>query len=153
MSWENYAAVALLSGLKFVPGVAAALAMGMNFWETTLSTGLGGVAGASFFAYFGNQVSRGIGKIRARYFPRRKAPKPPRTTLVQKVWMRYGLPGVAALTPPLFSPPIGTAIAVGFGTPPAKIVAYMSVSFAVWAPLAGTLALFDYRSMWHGLWS
>lgn len=150
MKWWDYAGVAALSGFKFVPGVLAALALKMNFWETTLCTGVGGVAGSTFFTYFGKQIALGMAKLRARFTRRPTAPPPPKAeTLAQKVWRKYGLTGVAALTPPIFSPPIGTAIALGFGTPPRKIVAHMGVSFAVWAPISGTLTLFDYHAAWR----
>jgi membrane protein DedA with SNARE-associated domain len=147
LTWWDYAVVAALSGLKFVPGVLAALALKMSFWETTLTTGLGGMAGATVFSYFGDRISQIVRRIKRRYFLRSSPPPSPKPeTLAQRIWKRYGLAGVAILTPPIFSPPIGTAIALGFGTPPAKIVAHMCVSFAMWAPLAGTLSLFDYRS-------
>lgn len=149
--WD-YAVVTALSGFKFVPGVLAALALKMNFWETTFCTGVGGVTGSVFFSYFGNQISLAVAKLRARFGRRRSGtPVPKPETTVQRVWRKYGLTGVAALTPPFFSPPIGTAIALGFGVPPRRIVAHMAVSFAVWAPVSGTLTLFDYRAAWNAV--
>ena len=43
--------------------------------------------------------------------------------------------GVALLTPPIFTPPIGPAVAVSFGANKHKVAVYMFVSMLLWAIL------------------
>jgi hypothetical protein len=53
----------------------------------------------------------------------------------KKMWLRYGLPGIALLTPPLISPPIGALIAAFFERRRGRILAYMGVSILLWSAL------------------
>lgn len=50
VSWLGYLSVALMSGFKFMVGVAMSLAMGLSFWEQFLSTTLGGDRGGYGFS-------------------------------------------------------------------------------------------------------
>jgi hypothetical protein len=49
-----------------------------------------------------------------------------------KIWKKYGMPGVAFLTPVLFTPIGGAMIASGFGEAKEKIFLYMLVSAVFW---------------------
>jgi len=50
-----------------------------------------------------------------------------------KIWRKYGIWGVAALTPILFTPIGGTMIAVSFGEKKPKILLAMLLSASLWS--------------------
>ncbi|MBX3101731.1 MAG: hypothetical protein KF690_04420 [Bacteroidetes bacterium] len=136
--WGEYISVALLSGFKFLPGVALSLGLGLNLWERILSTGLGGVLGVVVFTYFGEAIRGLFQKYRRRQKLQRQEPgaAPPRPTLPQRLWARFGLAGVSVLVPFLM-PAVATAIALSFGTPRAQVLRWMIPSILVWALLFG----------------
>ncbi|MDL5045999.1 hypothetical protein QQ054_08125 [Oscillatoria amoena NRMC-F 0135] len=55
------------------------------------------------------------------------------------MWRKYGLAGVALLTPLIFTPIGGTILAVAFGSPKDKILIYMFISAVFWAVMFSTL--------------
>lgn len=133
----QYLSVFFMSGLKFMVGVGMSIAMGLSFWEQFLLTTGGGVAGVIFFTYLGDKVRQWISQWRGR----------PATVLPSAkwghFWEKYGLWGVALLTPPLLSPPIGTAVALAFGTPRPLISLRLSIAMVLWGIFFATV--------WNGL--
>ncbi len=125
-----YLSVVLMSGLKFMVGVAMSLAKGLSFWEQFLCTTGGGLLGTAFFTYLGDRV---------RLWLRRG--KPPRSIPERwaRLWSRYGLWGIALLTPPILSPPIGTAIALAFGTPRHLALQRIAIAMIGWGLLFATM--------------
>ncbi|MCX7606958.1 MAG: hypothetical protein N2170_06825 [Bacteroidia bacterium] len=138
----QYLSVALLSGVKFMVGVAMSLALGLNFWEQFLSTTIGGIAGVSFFTYLGDTLRSWIARKRNRPL----SPLP--SAKWSRLWEKYGLWGVALLTPPILSPPIGTAIALAFGTPRPLLLWRMSIAMVLW----GLFFAGAWQSL-HALWN
>ncbi|GIV24930.1 MAG: hypothetical protein KatS3mg026_0622 [Bacteroidia bacterium] len=132
----RYLSVGLMSGLKFMVGVAMSAAFRFSFWEQFLTTSGGGIAGVVFFTYLGDWIRRQI----ARWRGRPAASLSPRWA---RLWERYGLWGVAFLTPPILSPPLGTAIALAFGTPRPHIVARMTLAMIFWG--------FFFAGLWESL--
>lgn len=122
----KYIPIFLASGFKFMVGVGMSIAMGLSFWEQFLTTTMGGIAGVIFFTYVGDTLRQWIARRRGR---------PITGVSSQKwayFWQRYGLWGVSFLTPPILSPPIGTAIALAFGSPRHVIVMRMSIAMLAW---------------------
>ncbi len=120
-----YLTTFLVSGVKFMVGVAMSIAGELSFWEQFLCTTAGGIAGCIFFTYLGDIVRREIAKLRGR---------PPRPLAPHwlRLWERYGLWGVVLLTPPILSPPIGTAIALAFQTPRGMLVRRLTIAMIFW---------------------
>jgi hypothetical protein len=85
----------------------------------------GGIGGSVFFTYLGDAVRGWISKLRGR------PPKPLSPRWV-RFWERYGLWGVALLTPPILSPPIGTAIALAFRTPRGVLAWRLTIAMVLW---------------------
>ncbi|WP_353722658.1 hypothetical protein [Dyadobacter sp. 676] len=48
------------------------------------------------------------------------------------IWRKFGIVGIAFLTPPLFTPLFGPILAVAFRVPKASIFLWMSASALVW---------------------
>jgi predicted membrane channel-forming protein YqfA (hemolysin III family) len=58
------------------------------------------------------------------------------------IWKKYGLIGVAALTPLLLTPIGGTILAVSSGSPKERIIFFMFVSAAIWSVLLSSIVYF-----------
>lgn len=125
----KYLSVAGTCALKVVPGVFLAIGLGMGMFAQFVVTTAGGIAGIVFFTIFGD----GIRRWWAGTFQKNKPPKPHNpNSLVNRIWRRFGMVGVAILTPPMLSPPVGAAVSVAFGVPRGKAILYMSISMVVW---------------------
>jgi hypothetical protein len=132
LSFYWYGIAFLVSGIKFVPGVVIAMVNRFEIWEQFFITAGGGITGVIVFTYFGSF----IGRLWRVYVLRKEstaaAPMDTDKWYV-KVWQRYGIWGTAFLTPPILSPPIGTSLALFFGTPKHKIVLIYAISMLIWA--------------------
>ncbi len=62
-----------------------------------------------------------------------------RTRKIVKIWKKYGLMGLAALTPVLFSIPLGTFFMSRLEKNKKKILLYMFVSITCWSLLITTI--------------
>ena len=62
-----------------------------------------------------------------------------RTRRMVKIWKRYGLIGLAALTPVIFSIPIGTFFMTRYEKNRNKIFMYMFISITAWSLLLTTI--------------
>lgn len=74
--------------------------------------------------------------------PPRKRIFTSRTRKVVRIWRKYGLMGLAALTPVLFSIPLGTFFMSRLEKNKKKIIFYMFISITVWSLIITTL--FEY---------
>lgn len=137
----EYLSVFLMSGFKFMVGVGMSMAMKLSFWEQFLTTTAGGIAGVVFFTYLGDKIRAWVARRRGR--PVSALP----SARWAHFWEKYGLWGVALLTPPILSPPVGTAIALAFGTPRERIVLRTSLAMVVWG-LAFAGAWDALKSLW-----
>jgi membrane protein YqaA with SNARE-associated domain len=132
-----YLIVALTGAVKFLPAVVLSYSQQFNFWEILITASAGGIAGTVVYTYFGTEIRKWIQHHIHRKKKRKINFKRLRTIL--KLWHRFGIYGIAFLTPPILSPPIGVAIAVAFKEKPRHIILVMSVSFLFWALLLATL--------------
>ncbi|MDP9455334.1 MAG: hypothetical protein CYG60_11845 [Actinobacteria bacterium] len=61
---------------------------------------------------------------------------------IERVWKRYGIPGVALQAPLLTGPIVATILALGLGAPPRPLLGWMIASIVLWgAVLTGAAAL------------
>jgi uncharacterized membrane protein YbhN (UPF0104 family) len=63
----------------------------------------------------------------------------PRSRRMVRIWQRYGLVGLAALTPILFSIPLGTFVMSRLESNRKKILLYMFISIVSWSLILTTL--------------
>jgi hypothetical protein len=80
------------------------------------------------FTFFGDWMRK---KILNRFGKGKKFSRSNRNFV--GVFKKYGVAGIAALTPLLLTPIGGTILAVGFGAPKDKIIVFMFISAAFWA--------------------
>jgi membrane protein DedA with SNARE-associated domain len=128
--------VAGMSIFKVLPAVGAAAGLQMNFWEIFVSIFVGGSIGNLIFSVAGSRIRAWL-KARRKRLRRSRKPNIRRWRRIVRIWKKFGLVGIAFLTPPLLSPPIGNLIAVGFREKPKRILLHMTVSLFVWAVIFG----------------
>ncbi len=134
-----------------------------SFFETVLYCVIGGMLGVWVFTFFSLEIQLTWDWIKHRFkkmvnyrpvFSKPKAtesgisinytyvenPKAivkkvfsPRSRKIVKLWKKYGLIGIAFLTPVLISIPIGTIIANTFESNKARIFLYMFISIVFWS--------------------
>ena len=125
---EKYFAVFSVSALKFIFGPLTGFMLELSLIETALFTVLGMMFTVIVITYAGSKLRE---KILKWFFKKRRVFSP-KTRKIVKIWRAYGVWGVAFLTPLLFSPPIGTAIAVSFGEKKHRILYTMLISGIFW---------------------
>jgi hypothetical protein len=135
MTWLT---VAGISSLKVIPGLALAMAQDMSSVEIFVTLAVGSMLGVIFFTMFGMRIRKWRKERR-----RRKGIQKPlnfrKARKWKRMWVRYGLPGVALLTPPLLSPPIGAFIAVAFEKRKGRILLFMGMSILLWCTIFALL--------------
>jgi membrane protein DedA with SNARE-associated domain len=130
--------VYFLSMLKFILGPVGGYAAQLTLITTILVTVAGMMTVVFAFAFFGDFIRN---KITGRFFTRRKKFSERNRRFVG-IWRKYGLPGVAALTPILLTPIGGTLLAISFGAPRNKLILYMFMSAAAWSVLMSSAIYF-----------
>ena len=114
--------------LKFIFGPAGGYAVGLHPITTILTTVAGMMTVVFLFTFFGNWIKRRVfGRFRKRKVNVEQARR------LEKIWKRYGLIGVAVLTPIILTPIGGTLLAVSSGSSREKIICYMFVSASFWS--------------------
>ena len=120
--------VYLSSMPKFIFGPLGGYAAGLNLITTILTTVSGTMTVVFLFTFFGNWIRTKIfGRFRKRKINLERAAR------LEKIWKKYGLAGVALLTPIVLTPIGGTLLAVSSGSPRDKIIYYMFVSASFWS--------------------
>lgn len=125
----KFLSIYLLSTLKFIAGPLGGYAAGFSLWQTIMVTVLGMMTSVVLFSYMGDLLNE---KLIKRLFPRQKRFTKKNRRIIT-IRSKYGLAGVAALTPLLFTPIGGTIILTALGAPKDKILVYMFFSAVFWA--------------------
>ena len=144
--WWEIISVFLLSTVKFVFGaVPMALAMGFSFFEAVTVTSLGGITGVILFVTMSDKIIAGLKKRKEK--KRKEESIQPKKIFTRKnkiiIWVkkRFGLMGIALLTPLLLSIPIGCFLAVRYFKDKQRILIYMFGSILFWSIAASSFKL------------
>ena len=125
----KYVSVYLLSTVKFFGGPLAGVTMGLSFGATMALTITGMMTSVVIFSGIGNYFSRW-------YVERRRLKQKPifskHSRRIVRIWQRFGMRGIAFLTPLILSPIIGTVVATALGASPRKIILNMLWSAVFW---------------------
>ena len=79
-------------------------------------------------------------RLQGRIYRSRRLAK--RRKRIERVWKRYGIPGVALQAPLLTGPLLATVLALGLGAPPRPLLVWMLASIVLWGGiLTGAAAL------------
>ena len=114
--------------LKFIFGPAGGYAVGLHPITTIVTTILGMMTVVFLLTFFGNWIRTTVfGRFKLKKVNLKKAAK------LEGVWKRYGLVGIALLTPIILTPIGGTLLAVSSGSRKEKIIFYMFISASFWS--------------------
>ena len=145
----------LLAGIKFLlaPFVAESPPYDLNFWQSFIITTAGGMAGIIVFVFFGHFVvskwSAFVYLIKRIYKSKEKLEieknKPRKkfnwkTRFIGRVKRRFGLFGIAFVTPCIISIPVGSVIAVGIYRRKGMVLFYITASLVFWSFVLNILA-------------
>lgn len=132
--------VVLPSGFKFFLGPIFGYMAGYPIGIRLIGTVAGMMTSIIVFTFFGDLIRVAI----AKWFPARKKKKRFTTgnRRIVTVWKKFGLAGIAALTPVLFTPIVGAIVAVSFGPPKKQIILYMLASAIGWSLIINGLIYF-----------
>lgn len=130
--------VYLSSMLKFIFGPLGGFAAGLQLFTTIITTIAGMMTVVLSFTYAGEWLRR---RVLHRFFGNRKKFSQNNRKFV-RIWKKYGLFGVAALTPVLLTPIGGTLLAISSGSPKEKIILFMLISASVWAVIFSVVIYF-----------
>ena len=142
-TFAKYLSVFLLSMVKFFGGPLTGAALGLNFWQTFGLTVGGMMTSVTIFSLLGSAATRYYAKRR------REKNKPmfnKKSRRIVKVWQKFGMGGIAFLTPLILSPIIGTIIATVLGAKRGQILLHMLWSAVLWGTIF-TFALINLRHL------
>jgi membrane protein YqaA with SNARE-associated domain len=122
----------LLSALKVVFGPTMGYAAGLHWVTSLIVTFAGMMTSVVLITLFGSLLQKGFLK---NWFAKREE------KAKNSKWKRYGLIGIAILTPLLLTPIGGSLLAVIGGYPRARILLFMTISAAVFS-VAATSAMY-----------
>jgi hypothetical protein len=114
----------LLTTLKVVFGPALGYAAGLHIATSMIVTFTGMMTSVVVITYFGDLLRHGFLK---NWFARQEE------KAKTSKFARYGLVGLAILTPLLLTPILGTILTVAGGYPRNKIIFYMTVTGGLYA--------------------
>ena len=137
--------IILLSAFKFLPCPSLAVVLGFNFWQTLLITVPAGIAGVSFFFLSANFLMDRSRARKAKLMAAgRDEPFRKFTWLnksLVKVKKRFGLYGLAILTPAFLSIPLGSIVMAKFFNHDKLALPALMVSVAVWGVVLTVLSI------------
>ena len=129
MQWGAYFAVMAASSVKFVAGPLAGFGLGLSMVETIVCTWLGMMTTVT--------IMLTVGRFLVQQISRLSVQKPKlfsgRARYAVRVWQRFGIIGIAVMTPLLFTPIGGSLLALSFKVPTARVLFFMAVSGIFWA--------------------
>jgi len=122
-------------------GVTAA-AYGYSYLESFIYMSIGGILGVAAFMF----LSQSISKVTAYFSFRKKKKKKVKrkftrmNRFIVRVKQRFGLAGIAFITPWFLTVPVGTMISCGLYNDKRKVFLYQSASILIWSLIGGGLA-------------
>lgn len=130
--------VSLSSTVKFVFGPIEGLAMGLPWLVTALCTATGMMLSVVVITFFYHFLKKHVFPL----FQRRKKLFTPTVRRNVRLWRKYGIYGVATLTPLLLTPIGGAVIANAFGEKKYRIFFWMTLNALFWG-VAITLMVYE----------
>jgi len=118
-----------LTWFKFITGPVLGLAAGYTVIETILLTVSGMMSSVVVFSFIGGKIK----KFAEKHLTKPKPKFSKKSRAIVKIWNKYGEIGIAALTPILLTPIVGTLIMVSFGIKKKRIFIQMLISAFAWA--------------------
>lgn len=121
----------VLSGLKFFFAPYTVYLSGYSYFQTIAITITGGILSTLIFFYFGEALKYIFSSKRNQKKEKKKFTKSNRRIINVKT--KYGLIGLAILTPCFFSVPLGSLIAARYFDKDRKTIPYLLASVVIWS--------------------
>lgn len=150
--WLKILEVGLIASVKFLFAPFEAERYEMNFRDAYLITTGGGIMGIFVFYFAGHFISewwkRNVAKVKS-FFTRRPVSDftgenrrifTRTNKLIVRVKNKFGLVGIAFVTPCLISIPIGTLVAVAMYRKRRPVLLYLIISLLLWSGFLNWLA-------------
>ncbi len=129
MQWGAYFAVMAASSIKFVAGPLTGFGLGLSMLETIICTWVGMMFTVTVMLTIGRFLVQQISRIRIQ--------KPKlfsgRVRYAVSIWQRFGIKGIAVMTPLLFTPIGGSLLALSFKVPTPRVLVFMAISGIFWS--------------------
>jgi uncharacterized membrane protein len=129
MQWGAYFAVMAASSIKFVAGPLTGFGLGLSMLETIFCTWVGMMFTVTVMLTIGRFLVQQIARIRVQ--------KPKlfsgRVRYAVSIWQRFGIKGIAVMTPLLFTPIGGSLLALSFKVPTPRVLFFMAISGIFWS--------------------
>lgn len=126
----KYFLVYISSSVKFIFGPTIGIASGFNVFVTGTLTALGMMTSVYVFSFFGEKIHalrlKIIGKKKRKLFTKK-------SRRFVTIWNKYGVPGIALLTPIILTPIGGTILVNAVGAKKEDIFKYMWMSCIFWS--------------------
>lgn len=143
----KYLSVFLVSMVKFFGGPLAGVSMNLSFLETVLVSVAGMMASVVVFSTVGISANAWY---KRRFQKKKKALFTKRNRRIVKVHRKFGIGGIAFITPLILSPILGTIFAVLLGGSRSKIFFTMLWSALFWGVVyTFLLSAFNQSSFWE----
>ena len=144
--WEEILkafSVYLSAMIKFIFGPIGGKAAGLHLITTMVVTAAGMMTMVVAFTYFGEYLRT---KILNRFFPKKESSE--EASKKRSVFFKkYGLAGIALLTPVILTPIGGTLLAVSVSANREKILFYMLISACAWSVILTLAVYFGYDAL------
>jgi len=131
MVWGKYFAVMLGTALKYIAGPIAGFSLGLAWYETLLASWVGFMLTVLIVVSLGKLLVQWIGSFRKS--------KPlvfsKRARFAVSIWQKFGIKGIAALTPLIFTPIGGSLLSLSFKVPLSRIFFFMAISGFIWSSI------------------
>ncbi|MCX6312753.1 MAG: hypothetical protein NT084_14115 [Bacteroidetes bacterium] len=150
--WLKIVEVGLIASVKFLFAPFEAERYNFSFWESFAVTTIGGLVGIFVFYYAGSKLTTWwrhiVALIKSLFMHKpvevierkhRKVFTRGRRFIIG-IKMKFGLVGVAFVTPCLISIPIGTIVAANFYRKKRNVMLYFIISLLFWSLLLNGIA-------------
>jgi hypothetical protein len=129
----TFAGIYFLCLFKFIAGPLLGAAAGYSLLEIVLVTVSGMMTSVLLFTFLGEWIKNNwtiVIKKKQKKFSKK-------TRNIIRIWKKFGVWGIACLTPIIFTPIGGTVILTSFGIDKRKILLAMFVSALFWSFIFG----------------
>ena len=132
-------------------GVPLASGYGFSYFEVALLTAVGGTIGLLLFIYVAKFLSFCFAKLLGLKRSRKPKTFTFRNRLLVKIKQRWGLYGIAFLTPPLLSIPIGTTIAASMYKDKRKVFVVLFTAVLFWSFAGAFMSYIPFENLFANL--
>jgi membrane protein YqaA with SNARE-associated domain len=113
--------VAGLASFEIYAAIPAGFAFGLSPWFILAASVTGGLVGVFVAAFLGDRIRK--------FFANGKPPKEakPNTSLVYRIWKKYGIIGLGFLGTVTVGAPVSLAVGIGFKAPLKKLITWCCI--------------------------